>query len=78
MSKRTLLTLSDDLNLYVVESAKKMGVTKMDYIRYVIMKDEAEFKFIESRPEMVDAIADLLKEAAKVADRSALRGGQNE
>ena len=44
MSKRTLLTLSDDLNLYVVKSAEKMGVTKMDYIRYVIMKDKENKK----------------------------------
>ena len=40
MSKRCLLTMSDDLDQYIVESAKKMGVTKMEYIRYVIMKEK--------------------------------------
>jgi len=40
MSKRCLLTLSDNLDQYIEESAKKMGVTKMDYIRYVITKDK--------------------------------------
>jgi hypothetical protein len=40
MSRRTLLTLSNDLDKYIVDEAKKMGVTKMDYIRFVLMKDK--------------------------------------
>ena len=62
-----------DSSVYITVSVDKRG-----HLTIHNQKDEAEFKFIESRPEMVDAIADLLKEAAKVVDRSALRGGQNE
>jgi hypothetical protein len=40
MSKKLILTLSDDLAKYVTESAKNLGVTRLDYIRHVLMKDK--------------------------------------
>lgn len=40
MSKRMVLTLSDDLNKYLVEAGEKLGISKLEYIRYIIMKDK--------------------------------------
>jgi hypothetical protein len=40
MSKRLILTLPDDIFKHIDESAKSIGVTKLEYIRYIIMKDK--------------------------------------
>jgi predicted DNA-binding protein len=40
MSKRIVLTLSDDMHKELSEKAKKVGVTAADYIRHLIIKDK--------------------------------------
>lgn len=44
MSKRMVLTIADDLDKYLSESAKKLGISKLEYIRYIIMKDKENKK----------------------------------
>ena len=39
MSKKMILTLSDDVDNYVREQAQKLGLSKLDYIRFIINKD---------------------------------------
>jgi predicted DNA-binding protein len=39
MSKKIILTLSDDVDQYIKEQAKNLGLTKIDYIRFIINKD---------------------------------------
>ena len=43
-NKRLGLTLSNDLEKYITEQAKTMGVSKLDYIRFIIMKDKENKK----------------------------------
>jgi hypothetical protein len=35
-----VLTLSDEMDKYITESASKMGSTKMEYLRHLIIKDK--------------------------------------
>jgi predicted DNA-binding protein len=39
MSKQLILTLSDEMFITVEKLAQQMGTTKLDYIRFLIMKD---------------------------------------
>jgi hypothetical protein len=40
MSKKIVLTLPDDIFKDVIISSKKLGVTHLEYIRYLILKDK--------------------------------------
>ncbi len=39
MSKRMVLTVTDEMYLSLETSAKKLGITPLEYIRYLLMKD---------------------------------------
>jgi len=40
MSKKMILTISDEVDRYLKEQSATLGMSKLDYIRYVIMKDK--------------------------------------
>lgn len=42
MSKRIILTVSDDLYLMVENIARDMGVSVTEYIRYLILKSKEQ------------------------------------
>jgi predicted DNA-binding protein len=44
MSKKIILTLSDDVDQYIKEQSKNLGLTKIDYIRFIINKDRESKK----------------------------------
>jgi hypothetical protein len=44
MSKKTILTTSNDMDKYLIEQAELLGMTKIDYIRFILNKDMEKTK----------------------------------
>jgi hypothetical protein len=42
MSKKMILTISDELDKYVKDKADNLGMSKLDYIRFALMKEKEQ------------------------------------
>ena len=42
MSKKMILTISDELDKYLKNKADNLGMSKLDYIRFTLMKEKEQ------------------------------------
>ena len=42
MSKKMILTISDELDKYIKRKANNLGMSKLDYIRFALMKGKEQ------------------------------------